>query len=112
MRKIIIASMIGLTTLTFQARSFASSSPNSACVSFSQYAAAKFAVSTSSGCPKGYKAFDLGFPSSASAVSLLNDVAKNEFQYGFNAGSGAMRARCLGGWFPPAPGQQATPPTC
>ena len=103
---------MGAVLLSIPTQSYASANPTSACMSATQYAATKFALAAGGNCPKGYKLFNLGFPSNAVVVSLLNDVAKAEFQEGFNNGAGAMRARCIGGWFPPAPGQPAIPPTC
>jgi hypothetical protein len=112
MKRIVTASLLGLASLVFPSQSFASTNPSAACLSQTQYAATKFAMTINGVCPKGSKLFNLGFPANATVISLLNDVAKGEYQLGFNNGAGAMRARCLGGWFPPAPGQPATPPTC
>jgi hypothetical protein len=112
MRKLVFTAVFGLIALSLPTQSFASPNPNAACLSQTQYAATKFAMTINGGCPKGSKLFNLGFPANATVISLLNDVAKGEYQLGFNNGAGAMKARCLGGWFPPAPGQPAIPPTC
>lgn len=98
-----------LQLLTTQARG--ANSVNG-CVVFSSSAASKFALPNGQSCPKGYKLLNLGFSPTAVSIALLNDVARLEFQRGFNIGAANMRMRCVSGWFPPAPGTQAMPPSC
>jgi hypothetical protein len=106
---IVLLFLTSLQLLTTQARG--ANSVNG-CIVISSSAASKFALPNGQSCPKGYKLFKLGFSPTAASIALLNDVARGEFQTGFNTGAAIMRMRCVGGWNPPAPGTQVMPPSC